>query len=369
MASQGINSTKSTPLVSVITPFYNTELYIAECIESVLGQTYVNWEYILVNNQSTDASRAIAERYAQSDSRIRLLDTPKHLGQVENFNAALRYMSPESQYCKMVLADDLLFPECVERMVALAEANPEVGIVSSYRLFGDQITGDGLPFPSKVISGRQACQLMLREGCYLTGSPTSILIRADIVRRAQPFYPEEWIHEDTEACFRILAEHDLGFIHQVLTFDRKDNESLSAKVARFNPGPIRKFMFARQYGPQFFTGDEYRKYLRRETDFYGQFLAESVFQLRSREFWDFHRRGLRAVGADFRSIGLPKYVFLEVLDIIFNPKKTVGRFLRLMKNSQSKSKELTTPAPSATKERVSFGPSTEVESTKEAIKR
>jgi len=279
-----------------------------------------------------------------------LLDTPKHLSQVENFEAALRYMSPKSQYCKMVLADDWLFPECVERMVALAQANPSVGIVSSYRLFGDEITGDGLPYSSTVISGRKACQHMLRDGYYLTGSPTSILTRADLVRKAQPFYPEGWLHDDTEACFRVLAEHDLGFIHQVLTFSRKDNESLSSEAARFNPGPIRKFMFARKYGPQFFTGEEYRKYLRRETDFYGQFLAESLFQFKSREFWDFHRRGSRAVGADFWNIGLPRYVFLEVLDIIFNPKKTAGRILRLIKNSPSKSKESTTPAPSATKE-------------------
>jgi glycosyltransferase involved in cell wall biosynthesis len=336
--------------VSIITPFYNTEQYLAECIESVLAQSYSNWEYMLVNNQSTDESRTIAERYARGDSRIRLLDTPKHLGQVENFNAALGYMSSESQYCKMVFADDWMFPECVERMVALAEAHPSVGIVSSYRLFGDEITGDGLPWSSTVVPGRKACQHMLRDGYYLTGSPTSILVRADIVRKAKPFYPEGWLHDDTEACFRVLAEHDLGFIHQVLTFSRKDNESISLEVARFNPGPIRKFMFAAKYGPQFFTADEHRNYLRREIDFYGQFLAESALQLKSKGFWDFHRRGLRAVGADFWSIGLPKYIFLELLDIVFNPKKTAGRLLRLIRSSPKKSKDSTAPVPSATKE-------------------
>jgi hypothetical protein len=189
---------------------------------------------------------------------------------------------------------------------------------------------------------------MLRDGFYLTGSPTSVLVRADIVRKEEVFYHEGWLHDDTEACFRILAEHDLGFIHQVLTFSRKDNESLTSEVARFGPGPIRKFMFAVKYGPQFFTGDDYATYLKREAHFYGQFLAESAFQFKSKEFWDFHRRGLRAVGADFWSIGLPKYVLLEALDIIFNPKKTVGRILRSTKNSQVKSKESQAPAPSPT---------------------
>jgi glycosyltransferase involved in cell wall biosynthesis len=320
--------------VSVITPFYNTEQYIAECIESVLAQTYSNWEYVLVNNQSTDTSRDIVEEYARKDNRILLLDTPKFLGQAENFEAALRHMSPESRYCKIVLADDWLFPECLERMVALAEDYSTVGIVSSYRLYGNEITGDGLPYPSKVVPGRQACRLMLREGHYLTGSQTSILIRADIVRKKRPFFPPDWIHEDTEACFQILMDYDLGFVHQVLTFSRKDNESLSSDVVRYHPGPLRRFMFAKKYGPLFFTEDECKNYVRREADFYGQFLAGSIFQFKAREFWDFHRRGLRTAGADFWSLGLPKYIFMELLDVAFNPKKTLGRLLRLMKDAE-----------------------------------
>src|SRR5580704_4705397 len=354
MPTTELNSPTHPPLVSVITPFYNTGQYIAECIESVLAQTYSHWEYILVNNQSTDSSRSVAERYAREDNRIRLLDTPKFLSQVENFNEALRYMSPESRYCQVLLADDWLFPESIERMVALAEANPTVGIVSSYRLFGDEITGSGLPHSSTAISGRKAGQLMLREGFYLTGSPSSILVRAEIVKKTQPFYPEGWLHDDTEACFRILQEYDLGFIHQVLTFSRKDEDSITSKALRFGPGPIRRYMFAVQYGPQFFSGDEYRQYLQRETDFYGEFLAASVFEFKKKEFWDFHRKGLRTIGADFSSIGLPKYVLFELADIIFNPKKTLGRIICLFKSSQPKSlpkqKETPESAASAAKE-------------------
>jgi glycosyltransferase involved in cell wall biosynthesis len=349
MSSEEINPGTHPPLVSIVTPFYNTEEYIAECIESVQAQTYSNWEYILVNNQSTDASRSVAERFAREDNRIRLLDTPKHLGQMENFDAALRYMSPESKYCKMVLADDWIFPECVERLVALAEGNPSVGIVSSYQLLGDKVTGDGLPFSSTIIPGREAARHMIVDGYYLTGSPTSVLFRAEIVRATRPFYSDRWIlHGDTEACFGVLAHHDLGFIHQVLTFLRKDGNSLSSKVAPLGPGPIRKFVFAKRYGPQFLSENECREHLRRATDFYGQFLAQSVFEFKSSKFWDFHRRGLRGVDASFWSIGLSKYVFLEVLDMIFNPKKTIGRLVRILKNSPSK--ESTTLAQSATKE-------------------
>ena len=60
------------PLVSVVTPVYNEEKNLAECIESVLAQTYPNWEYVIVNNCSTDRSLQIAESYAAQDKRIRV---------------------------------------------------------------------------------------------------------------------------------------------------------------------------------------------------------------------------------------------------------------------------------------------------------
>ena len=60
------------PFVSIVTPVYNTEKYLAECIDSVLAQTYQNWEYIIVDNCSTDKSPLIAESYACKDSRIKI---------------------------------------------------------------------------------------------------------------------------------------------------------------------------------------------------------------------------------------------------------------------------------------------------------
>lgn len=321
---------QAAPLVSIITPFYNTERYIAECIESVLEQTYANWEYILVNNQSTDSSRNIVEQYAQKDKRIRLVDTPKFFPQIENFNAALAYMSPESRYCKVVLADDWLFPECVARMVTLAEANPSIGIVSAYRLFGNDVTGYGLPYSGGVIPGREAARRMIVDGFYLTGSPTSVLIRADIVRATKRFYPENSNHDDTDAAFGVLMEHDLGFIYQVLTFSRRDNESTLTELFRFGPGPLRKLIFAKIYGPKFLSESECRRNLERATQVYGKFLAASVFEFKGKKFWDFHRKELRAAGTTFANVDLPKYISLEILDIIFNPKKTLGRIWRLV---------------------------------------
>ena len=69
----------------------------------------------------------------------------------------------------------------------------------------------------------------------------------------------------------------------MLTFSRKDDDSITSRALRASvPARSEDIMFAVQYGPQFFTGDEYRQYLQRETDFYGEFLAASVFELKKR---------------------------------------------------------------------------------------
>src|SRR6476660_9156223 len=122
------------PLVSVLTPVYNGEQYLAECIDSVLAQTYQNWEYCIVNNCSTDRTLDIAQKYADKDKRIRIHNNTTFVGCDANGNIAFRQISPNSKYCKVVHADDWLFSDCIMQMVELAEANPNVAIVGAYAL-------------------------------------------------------------------------------------------------------------------------------------------------------------------------------------------------------------------------------------------
>ena len=133
------------PLVTVLTPVYNGEKYLAECIESVLAQTYSNWEYCIINNRSTDRSLEIANSYAARDPRVRVITNVEFVGIIENHNIAFRQVSTESKYCKVLHAPDWLFPDCLTKMVELAEANPSVAIVGAYSLKNDKVICDGLP--------------------------------------------------------------------------------------------------------------------------------------------------------------------------------------------------------------------------------
>src|SRR6185503_300851 len=139
------------PLVSVVTPVYNGERHLVECIESVLAQTYERWEHTIVDNCSTDRTREIAERYAKKDARIRVHPNSTFVDLLPNHNIAFRQISPAAAYCKVVQADDWIFPECLERMVAVAEAHPTVGVVGAYRLDGAKVDCDGLPYPSTLV--------------------------------------------------------------------------------------------------------------------------------------------------------------------------------------------------------------------------
>ena len=100
-----------SPLVSVVTPVYNGEAYLAECIESVLTQTYSNFEYIIVDNCSTDGTSKIVNEYGKKDSRIKAYRNDVLLDIIANHNHAFRLISPKSKYCKVVSGDDWIFPE------------------------------------------------------------------------------------------------------------------------------------------------------------------------------------------------------------------------------------------------------------------
>jgi len=154
-----------SPLVSVVTPVYNGAPYLAECIESVLGQTYSNFEHIIMDNCSTDGTSNIANEYAKKDSRIRVYRNDVLLDIIPNHNRAFRSISAESKYCKVVCGDDWIFPECIARMTCLAEANPSIGVMSAY-----QLSGGGTSELTACLIHAPSCQAVRLADCICWAS-------------------------------------------------------------------------------------------------------------------------------------------------------------------------------------------------------
>jgi glycosyltransferase involved in cell wall biosynthesis len=328
-------SRENEPLVSIVTPFYNTAEYLGECIESVLAQSYQNWEYCLVNNCSDDGSADIARRYAAEDDRIRVVDNTEFLTQVQNYNHALRQISPESRYTKIVQADDWMFPECLERMVKLAEDSPSVGIVGAYRLYGRMVLNWGLPYTTTVIGGKEACRFMLLRSEQIFGSPTSILFRSEIIRSRDRFYSETSLFEDTEACYEVLQDWDFGFVHQVLTFERveNENESISAEPRSHDPGwDLDQLITMTKFGRTVFSEEELEREKARVEDEYFRFLADNLLAGRGKEFWDYHKAGLATIGLSLNWPTFGRYYRWALVDAVGNPKRALGKVVRRFRN-------------------------------------
>ena len=302
------------PLVSIVTPAYNEEQHLEECLKSVLAQTHPHWECTIVNNCSTDKTRAIAERFAAVDSRFHVVSRNTLLPALANFNAALRQIPASSKYCKIILADDWMFPECLERMVKLMEAHPSVGIVGAYGLEGQWILWEGLPYPSDVISGREICRQRLLGGPYVFGSPSSVLFRADWVRNRDPFYNESNLQADSEVCFELLKNCDFGFVHQVLTFSRDHRPEARLEASRdLNTAAAGMLHELICFGPHYLSPEEYQACLKATLAKYYDFLSTSVFLGRDKKFWEYHRMKMKQEGVEFRYSRLAFWVAKKVL--------------------------------------------------------
>jgi glycosyltransferase involved in cell wall biosynthesis len=325
------------PLVCVVTPVYNGGPYLRECIESVLAQTYSTWEYTIVNNCSTDESLDIAEQYAARDKRIRVFNNETLLDIIANHNRAFGLISPESKYCKVVSADDWLFPDCLTQMVSVAEMNPSVGLVGSYQLSGGganwsdwRIKWASLPYPSTVIPGREICRVRLLGGprVGVFGPPTSLLYRADLVRKDKYFYPNPTREADTSACYECLRHADFGFVHQVLSYERIHQQAVGAECRLLNTYKSAHLSDLISYGPLYLTEDELKKSVQRTLSDYYDYLAVNALHSRGKAFWAYHKRRLKELGYPFSYNRFAKALFAKTVDLLLNPKQTAEKVMK-----------------------------------------
>lgn len=281
-----MTASREQPLVSVVTPVYNGATYLRECIDSVLGQTYQNWEYVILDNASTDDTPDIVREYAAREPRIRHLRNDTLLPQIQNWNVAMAGIAPQSQYCKVIHADDVLMPECLERMVDVAEKYPSVAIVGAYRIDGRQVNMASIPFPVDMVDGRElARKRLLGEWADLFGSPSSIMYRSSCVHeRGDTFYGLDNPNADTELCFELLKRGDYGFVHQVLSYTRRHEatESVNARLQGIHS--LGRIMIARDHGADFLTPPEHRFAMELQLKYHYTFLADNVGRFLERDF-------------------------------------------------------------------------------------
>ena len=323
--------TRSEPLVSVVTPMLNEQSHLAECVESILAQTYDKWELVIVDNCSVDKSLAIAKSYAAKDKRIRVVECQQRIPALPNHNRALQQISSASRYCKVVFADDLIVPECLAKMVDVAEQYPSVGIVGAYGLEGDRVVWTGIPYPVRIVAGRELCRRLFLDGLYVFGTATSLLYRTEVVRQTRPFFIEDHVHGDSEACVVALKTWDFGFVHQVLTISQLRRGSLrtqSEDIGTYCAGKLRELV---AHGSAFLTPEEYKRCLKKSVAQYYGNLGGGLLRMRGADYWKYHIDQLGASGVSFSKCRLGAVVLAKLCAGVLNPGVAISKAYRIGK--------------------------------------
>lgn len=218
--------------VSVMLPVYNGEEKIRNAVESVLEQDYRDFEFIIVNNASSDDTAKIIREYCK-DKRVKLFHNEVTIPRLENFIKAFSLASPESRWLKFIGDDDRLLPSCLSEMVRVGEEQggmEKIGIVSSYHYIGDELQEGFLPAGQESLVGAQILRKLLLEPRTRIAlySPASILVSQKAYLEFGPFN-SELLHADSELFYRIMNSYDFAFVHKPLTVTGYHSASGQAK--------------------------------------------------------------------------------------------------------------------------------------------
>ncbi len=242
------------PAVSVLVTCYNYGRFLADALDSILAQTFQDWECLIVDDGSTDDSREVAERFVAADPRFRLIAT-SHRGISAARNAGLAQV--RGRYVQLLDADDAIAPEKLQLQSQYLDANPEAGLV-----FGDTeyFSGDisarsrtrtdiSVPDHSRRADacGAALLPVFIRENFLVISGP---LYRRTLAEKVGEFDEELRSYEDWQYWFRIALAG--GCFHYrptpgTETWIRYGHSSLMRNHMQMNRAGIQLRHYFRQY--------------------------------------------------------------------------------------------------------------------------
>ncbi|NTU53438.1 MAG: glycosyltransferase [Chlorobiaceae bacterium] len=231
-------------LVTITIPMFNNERYIAETIESVLLQTMPDFELLIYDDHSTDRSLEIARSF--DDRRIHVFTSDRNLGPEGNWNRAVSDV--RGSYVKLLCADDLLYPECLEKQLAAFE-DPEcdgVSLVSSQRTIIDpegkvlvkkvNFLDGGLKNPQEIV------RKMVRMGTNIIGEPVCGLYPSRLLTRTRGYSARIPYTVDLDFWVQLLSLGNLWMIDEPLCAFRISNLSWSSRIGEMRHEQFLAFM-------------------------------------------------------------------------------------------------------------------------------
>ena len=222
----------NTPVVTVVIPTHNSECFLRETLDSVMAQTFKNYEVVVVDDASTDDTVRLVEQYGD---RIRLVrrsvnsrtaDVPRYEGVEQG----------RGKYCALLDSDDVWLPEKLNKQVAFMEAHPEIPLSHTSVTMIDEQSKPLYVRHSGVIPATGSCARELLRHCFI--STSSVMVRREAWLRAQrkedlKTYGTEW-----DFFLSIARAHPVGFIPEPLAQYRVGSESVSRQKWKRAPRDV-----------------------------------------------------------------------------------------------------------------------------------
>jgi glycosyltransferase involved in cell wall biosynthesis len=228
------------PTISVCVPTYNGAAFLAETLASISAQTFENYEVLVVDDGSTDSTIDIAESFAASDKRVRVIRNSERAGSsARNANQSAKHARGE--WIKFLYQDDVMTPRCLEHMLDAGRHSPFVITWHGYIFERDVDESthrfyEGLPTLESVLPGCHAtsdqfCDAVLtRWGVNFIGPTSSCLIRRDCFDRYGGFNPHIVTFPDLECWIRLGSNEGLAVATERLVMFRVHGTSISAAL-------------------------------------------------------------------------------------------------------------------------------------------
>lgn len=236
-------------IVTIAIPFYNAEKYLTEAIDSVLWQTYSNWELLLIDDGSTDRSLKIANEYATKDDRINVISD----GQNKNLGYRLNQIPTlvDTEYLARMDADDIMHPQRIEKQLQLLLDNPEIDVLgtNSYTI---NEKGDVVGVRFKI----ETDQNLITVESFI--HPT-IMAKTQWFRN-NPYDVQAVRVEDLELWYRTKKKADFKMLLEPLLFYRE---------------------FGKDYYKKYFKANEAKDYLLKKypnDKFWRQYFEKNIYK-------------------------------------------------------------------------------------------
>ena len=216
------------PLISVLMSNFNTdEEYLREAIESILDQTFTDFEFIIVDDASTDDSLSVIESYSRSDKRISILKNDTNLGLAASLNRGLEKAT--GKYIARTDSDDIYFPERLEKQIEWMQAHPDYIVCGTWF----EKIGDGSGFYNKKIPDHETYRIRLLFDNNPAIPHTSAMFNNELLKKYKITYDDKYRYaQDYRMWTKCSQVAKIGIIESILLYVRINPKGISVAKSK-----------------------------------------------------------------------------------------------------------------------------------------